>query len=440
MASPILTLGTKSLRRRPLRTLLLLTAFGVSSAFLVLVQGYLETLQRQIERATVVLAGGHVSLYGISKPSFGRTYALLPEVAPLETAVRAQLPPGSQVSRRVVGLSRLIAMSRAVPILATGVRIDDEPALLELLSAGGLVVAGDPVAALRQPGKIVLFESQLEKLDVKLGEPVTLLAEMASGRFTTVDLVVGAVLRDIGGVTAFSTFTHLESAAQLFGHGQDQASKLLVYLPDEAATEATFGRLRRLGEDGGHTLLGARSASLFQVLMREGREKWKGVRLHVTTWRDEAPELVWRIPAARGLKVLVYVLLCTLVAMGLANTMWVAIRERHREIGAMRAIGMHRRSVLLAFVLEAALLSSLGAIAGAALGLAASAAFNGMQVVVEAPGYRALMLDSAVRFSVLTGHVAAVVFGFGVIGVVASIWPAYSAAKVAPVTAMSDRV
>ena len=42
--------------------------------------------------------------------------------------------------------------------------------------------------------------------------------------------------------------------------------------------------------------------------------------------------------------------------IGILNTLAIAIRERTREIGTLRAIGMQRRKVLWLFVLETALL------------------------------------------------------------------------------------
>jgi len=53
-------------------------------------------------------------------------------------------------------------------------------------------------------------------------------------------------------------------------------------------------------------------------------------------------------------------------AFGAANTMFAAVASRGREIGALRAIGFSRRSVLASFLLESLLLCLLGAAAGCA--------------------------------------------------------------------------
>ena len=40
------------------------------------------------------------------------------------------------------------------------------------------------------------------------------------------------------------------------------------------------------------------------------------------------------------------IVLLVIIAVGIMNTMWIAIRERTREIGTLRAIGMQRARVL----------------------------------------------------------------------------------------------
>ena len=49
--------------------------------------------------------------------------------------------------------------------------------------------------------------------------------------------------------------------------------------------------------------------------------------------------------------------------------MWIAIRERTREIGTLRAIGMQRGGVLWMFLLESLLLGLFGTLAGAVAGV-----------------------------------------------------------------------
>ena len=66
--------------------------------------------------------------------------------------------------------------------------------------------------------------------------------------------------------------------------------------------------------------------------------------------------MTWTLQALQGLTCVLIVILIAIVVIGIMNTMWIAIRERTREIGTLRAIGMHRRGVLWMFLLESLML------------------------------------------------------------------------------------
>lgn len=103
-------------------------------------------------------------------------------------------------------------------------------------------------------------------------------------------------------------------------------------------------------------------------------------------------------------------------ALGVVNTMGMAVFERVREIGLLRAIGLDRRQVGAVLRLEAVLISLLGSglglLAGGAVGAAAVAGQEGATVVL--PWARLAAFFAASAF----------------IGVLASLWPGRQAARV----------
>jgi putative ABC transport system permease protein len=92
-------------------------------------------------------------------------------------------------------------------------------------------------------------------------------------------------------------------------------------------------------------------------------------------------------------------------AMGVTATMTATVLERRLEAGLMVAIGAARRRVALFFLVEAALLGSLGGLLGGALGLAAGRLLGAGALGVEVP-WKPLLLPFAVLLGLLVATLA----------------------------------
>jgi putative ABC transport system permease protein len=111
--------------------------------------------------------------------------------------------------------------------------------------------------------------------------------------------------------------------------------------------------------------------------------------------------------------------------IGILTIMTIAVRERRREIGLLRALGAARRQILVLFLSEAVALAVLGGIAGFVVGA------GGAWLIGQA--VPALPTHTAWRFVLLSEVVAAL------IGLAAGVLPALSAARLDPVAALRDQ-
>ena len=125
--------------------------------------------------------------------------------------------------------------------------------------------------------------------------------------------------------------------------------------------------------------------------------------------------------------IIVGVAVISLVVGGLSviNTMAMSVTERTREIGIKRAIGGSRRRIIRDLVAEAGLIGLIGGVLGLALGA--------IVVLVANEAGRA---SNTILFD-LTAGTAAFAVGFSaVLGMLAGIVPAWSAARLDPVQAI----
>jgi ABC-type lipoprotein release transport system permease subunit len=90
--------------------------------------------------------------------------------------------------------------------------------------------------------------------------------------------------------------------------------------------------------------------------------------LVVKSWRDLGQDFINIVQAHMSIYNLLLFLVFVIAAVGISNTMLMAVYERFREIGMMRALGMQDGKLRLAFVLEACGIGLIGSIGGVLLG------------------------------------------------------------------------
>ena len=104
------------------------------------------------------------------------------------------------------------------------------------------------------------------------------------------------------------------------------------------------------------------------------------------------------------------------------NIMLVSVTERTREIGIRKAIGARRRDLLLQFLLESAILGIIGGLLGITLSYTAC-------YVIEAL--------SDFTLTITVGYIILALAVSGGVGILAGMYPAFKAARLDPIQALS---
>lgn len=91
--------------------------------------------------------------------------------------------------------------------------------------------------------------------------------------------------------------------------------------------------------------------------------------MDIKTWRDLAADFIALAEMKSKSSGIMLLLIFVIAVVGVSNTMLMAVFERERELGMMRAMGMEDKQVKIAFLMEAAGIGVIGSLAGIFLGI-----------------------------------------------------------------------
>lgn len=268
--------------------------------------------------------------------------------------LHAALTPGAAGLRATI---RVRAMEQAVELFA--LKLENDPAALEAARRGLRFVEGD-LESLRLAEEGILLSAPLaRRLGAGLGTPLefTYLPSF-DPRPVTRRAVVKGLIEVPEAFTEATAFAHEELFYQTYFRN----------LPREPAAAPAGAALSKallpeweLLERSGDT------KAAMKKQLRLGREPWKGARVDVQTMFETASMVVDFQRGLNTVSIVAVLILFFVILIGVVNTMRMSIRERTREIGTNRAIGMQRSDVRAVFVLEIVFLAAAACLLGVLL-------------------------------------------------------------------------
>jgi len=356
-----LSLAWRNLLRQKRRTLITLSALIVGMCGLVVFQGYIVSLMNGFRESTIRSGLGHLQVAktaGYFEDGEFNPYAFtLPDSAGLAADLSRR--PGVLAAFPSTGFTSIAGVAdKSVTLLVKGYpaeRMYFVPAQPDRGQAGRTAGAGQPprdrfglgtlvAGAAPAPGdrdRLVLGETAARILGVQPGAVITLMAVLPDGGLNGRDFTVEGIYRDPGRDKVFA-FTDYDTAADFTGIAN--APVVHVLAEDIAAVSAISSAVP--------------------------------AGLAVRTWHDLATYYVQVNTMFGGFLGVIRIIILLVTLFIMANTMNRIVRERMREWGTLRAMGMKKRRILLLVVLEGGLQGVVGAALGVLAGLGLSALIN----------------------------------------------------------------
>jgi ABC-type lipoprotein release transport system permease subunit len=190
---------------------------------------------------------------------------------------------------------------------------------------------------------------------------------------------------------------------------------------------------------GGEWLLVDRSKTTDDVIKKYrkiAQKGWKAIVVDVGSMYETA-SMVLNVEKALNLITFVCVmLLFFIILIGVINTLRMTIRERTREIGTVRAIGMQRADVRSSFLIETGLLALISSIAGTILAFAGMWGLSQLTFKADDNPISMILVDGHLFFAPTAGAVLFFVVLIVGIAVLTAWFPARRAARLSAAEAL----
>lgn len=390
-------------RRRSLVTVAATTlAFAVMILYSSLVQGYLRSMERNL----LDLELGDVQIHDPAYQDDPSLYSGMPGAAEILARLDAA---GYPASARLLGFGLGAGTEASAGVQIHGVdpgRDGRVSRVAERVRDGLWLDAADPFG-------VVVGAQLAHTLVVEPGDELVLLSQASDGSTANDLFVARGVLHPVGEAVDRAGVFLTEEAFRTFFVYPRGAHQIIVRRPGGVELEALAAAVRGLAP---------------------------GER--VETWREKVPTLASMLDSARSVMMMVFLIVYIAIGILVLNAMLMAVFERIREFGVLKAIGYAPTQVLAVILGECAVITGLALVAGLALALPGLWYVSRVGIDMGRLGGMAMMgvvLDPIWRGVVEPGVFTGPTLTLLLIVAVAALYPAAKAAWISPIRAIHHR-
>jgi putative ABC transport system permease protein len=336
-----LKLASRNVLRNKRRSLVTILAIGVGFSAITLFYGYMSNVYSGLRTSAVQGEGlGHLTIY---KSGWLEKGKLDPERYMFSQDEIGKAMRLIKTEKDVILATPQLQVSGIVSngdvstiFLAQGV-VPSEERIIKGGWASFRPVNGEGLSD-QKPYGVEVAQDLAKYLNLQIGKDGVVMTTTLSGQMNAMDMQVAGVF-DSGSDATNDKFMRLTYDMAQSLYDTKRADKIVVLLDDWKKTERTRAILRT-------------------------RLDTLGINCDIKTWN----ELSLFYTKVRNMFDVVFLfifsIVLVIVVMSVVNTMGMAVLERTREIGTLRALGLKRKGVSVLFAMEGGLLGLMGSLLG----------------------------------------------------------------------------
>ncbi len=404
-----LQIAWRNIWRNPRRTLVILTAVVIGVWSMIFMGALMRgTIAGMIQNGIDTLTG-HIQIHQRDYPDDPVVEYRIAKPVELERTLERHLPPGSRWSQRV--RVNAVAGNARHNTGVTLVGIDPSREAPVSFIAGS-IVAGDYLEPDDATG-ILLGQALLDRFETRIGRKLILTAQDADGDIASRAFRIRGIFRaEMESTEKQFVFVQRSAAQQMLKLG-DTVSEVAIILPD-------------------HALAGKVADDL--------RARLAGTDLAVRTWRQALSMLTAILKLYDTFIFIWFLVVFVAMGFGIVNTTLMAVFERMREFGLLKALGMRPLRIVRGILTESGLILIGGMAIGNLLGLLSCWLLSRSGIDLSAlsegvayAGMARIIYPQVWPRDLVNANVVVLV-----LGLLVSLYPAIKAARFTPVEAMTQ--
>ena len=430
-------IAARNLLRQKKRTTLLAGAIAFGIMIVTLINGFAGSFIQNVSENFAYLMGGHVFISGSEYTESGKRISVIRDDSVIMQALSESGQKWSSLQKTSETTATLIFEGKSISQNLTGIDLAHSTMLKERLA----LVSGS-WDNLAWPNAIILSQSVAKKLNALPGDTVVAQFQTVTGQNNIGEFRLAAVTVDSSFIGSIMTYVQLDYLNSLIGLGKNEYMSLGIML-DQLERSDAFATSLYTSMKGMGLQLFERSTqdengamTPFQAMIgSQNSEEWTGTQYRVFTVDDVLAQAKQIVVALDTASVAILIVLFAIVMIGISNSFRMAMYERIREIGTMRAVGVQRNEIRSMFLYEALFLALAGAVVGIILALVVMAILGLITFDPQSPVFLILKrghLSFYLPPLRALGNIAII----AVLTLVAVYAPANAAAKMPPAEAL----